>query len=102
MTTVTVANPTTAAILAADRATFDASAYANVVVFASNLAGAETVEVFLGGGNVLVPATDPAGAALALTADSPSALLPGGPQYLFVKSATVGLSGVYAAPRRMS
>jgi len=100
--TQTVTAPKTAAVAAsAVDSSFDASAYADVTVFATNLAGAETVDVLLGGGNAAVAVTKSDGTALVLTAASPSALLPGGPLYLFAKSVTVGLSGIYAAPRKL-
>lgn len=92
--TQTLLNPATAA----DSATFDASAYPSVVVFASGLAGAEEVEVMIGGGDVPVAATGPAGTALVLTATAPSANLAGGPMYILNKGVTAGASGVYAAP----
>lgn len=92
--TQTVINPATALGVG----TFDASAYHSVVLFATNLAGAEEVDVMIGGGNAEVIATDSAGAALKLTATVPSAVVPGGPLYVLRKDATAGLSGVYAAP----
>lgn len=92
--TQTVINPQTAL----GEGTFDASPYHSVTLFASNLAGAEEVDVLLGGGNVEVIATDSAGAPLKLTATVPSAVVPGGPLYVLRKDATAGQSGVYAAP----
>lgn len=94
MTTQTILNPQTAA----GSGTFDAAAYKTVTAFASGLAGAEVVDVLLGGGPVAVPATNAAGTALQLTLAAPSALLPGGPMYIFNKGVTAGAAGVYCAP----
>lgn len=95
MSTVTILNPTTSA----SSGTFDAAAYAGIVIFATGLAGAEEIDVLIGGGNTTVVATKADGTALTLTADSPSAFLEGGPLYVLNKDATAGVAGVYAAPR---
>lgn len=92
--TVTIINPTTAAV--ATKQALDARHYDRVILSAPGLAGAEEVDVVVGGGAAWAPFTMPDGTTSAkLTATNASIELPGG-YYGITKDATAGGVGVEA------
>lgn len=85
--TTTVINATTSAVTT--KATLDARAYDRVLLSAPGLAGAEEVDIFLGGGKDWATFTLPDGTTPAkLTATNMSLEVPGG-YFGIVKDATV-------------
>lgn len=67
-----------------------------VTILANNLAGAETVSIFIDtdGNGTYVAVTDTGGTALTLTATRPALTFEGGPRYAVTKSATAGACAV--------
>lgn len=117
MATQVLLKPQTAASTAATSQIFDSSQCDMFAVMADNLAGAETVQIFVlagytgagtqtqsagfgnsGGTPVVVTFADGTTPAV-LTAACPVLPLEGGPRYVFAKSATAGLCGVYISPK---
>jgi len=74
---------------------FDATPFDGVNVCADNLAAAEVVNILVVCGSVNKPLTDAAGTAIKLTATVPFVFLNGGAFYVFDKTVTAGLCGVY-------
>lgn len=90
--TVTVINPTTAAVSTVQW--IDARAYDRVIISAPGLAGSEAVDIVRGGGAAAATFTMPDGTTPAgLTATNQSIELPGG-RYGITKDATAGSVGV--------
>lgn len=97
MSTTTVIAATQAAIADKSRR-YHATGTGEVTFMAVGLAGAEEIDIFVGGGSAWVVATDSAGAAIKLTATEPQATLPaGGIIYALDKDATVANTEVLAA-----
>jgi hypothetical protein len=91
--TQTIIVPQTAAVT--EEQDLSTKYYKNVVVAADGLAGAEEVDIFIKvNGEYVIYASG--GTAIKLTATQPSATLPGGPIYGFLKDATAGACGVFA------
>lgn len=88
----TIVQPQTAAKTSSS---FDARGYDSVNVCADNLAAAEVVNILIVAGSTNKQLTDTAGVALKLTATIPFIFLQGGAYYVFDKSVTAGLCGVY-------
>lgn len=95
MSTHTLLNPQTAATNNEPSLILQTDNYDNIVAFATGLAGAETVGIFVTGGAVDIPYSV-GGAAVSLTATQPMQALPPGPTYRFAKGATAGGVGIYA------
>jgi hypothetical protein len=74
--------------------------YSKAIVTATNLAGAEDVEVLMKSGGNYVSVTDAAGDPLFLTATVPSTVLEGGPIYAFAKDETAGACAILAVLQR--
>lgn len=92
--TTTIINPTTTAVSTVQW--IDARGYDRVVLSAPGLAGAEEVDIVLGGGAVAAAFTMPDGTTpAALTAAGASLELPGG-MYGVTKDATAASVGVNA------
>lgn len=89
----TIISPRTAAV--STQADLSTKYYENVVVAASALAGAEEVDIYIKVNGVYVIYAS-GGTPIKLTATQPSATLPGGPIYGFLKDATAGSCGVFA------
>lgn len=71
----------------------------SVTVSADNLAGAETVQLLVVAGLTPKQVTDIYGTAINLTATVSAVALEGGPDYVFIKSATAGACGIYTNPK---
>jgi len=67
-----------------------------VLAFATGLAGAEVVQIFITGGAAEIPLSA-AGVVVNLTATQPHADLPCGPNYRFAKGVTAAGVGIYTA-----
>jgi hypothetical protein len=74
---------------------FDARGCDGFHVSADNLAAAEVVNISVVAGSTNKVLTDAAGVAIKLTATVPSLYLQGGTFYVFDKTITAGLCGVY-------
>jgi len=95
MSFITLANPATAAATV----TFDAGQYQSVTFCASNIAGAETVDVYIrtpDNDDLLLAAWDLR--THAIDATNLAVTVTGGPLYVLVKSATAATSVPYASP----
>ena len=93
MAQMTVIAATTAAVVAQVPVQSDKHAY--IVISASNLAGAEEVDLYVNSGGSWVVVADPAtGSAVKLTASIPEQTLRGGPLYGVLKDATAGSCSV--------
>lgn len=89
----TIISPTAAAVTT--EADLSTKYYENVVVAADALATTEEVDIFIKvNGEYVIYASG--GTAIKLTATQPSATLPGGPIYGFLKDATADACGVFA------
>ena len=90
-------SPTT---LAKTSSPFDATDSGSIVVSADTLAGGETVGLFVVAGATNVVVADLQGNPIILTPILPAVCLEGGASYVFVKSATAALCGVYVVAKR--
>lgn len=101
MNTLPVIAPTTGALGTGtingqtNTQTCDASNYPSLTVCADNLAGAETVGIYILCGNTWKAMTDSLGNVQKLTASIPAIQLVGGNGYAFTKDATAGACGVW-------
>lgn len=90
--TITLINPTTAAVVT--EVPVDARAYDRILIAAPGLATTEEVDIKIGGGAAYAPFTMPDGTTSAkLTATNASLELPGA-MYGILKDATAGSVGV--------
>lgn len=90
----TVIPPTTGSVVTQVVVPSDKFPY--IVLSASNLAGAEEVDIYLRSGSAWVVVADPStGNAVKLTASIPTQTLRGGPEYGVLKDATAGACGVF-------
>lgn len=96
MSSFIVVAPTT---LARTSSPFDTNQYDSITVSTDGLAGGETVTLQVLSGVVAKQVTDIYGVAINLTATISAVALEGGPQYIFVKSATAAVCGVYVNPK---
>jgi hypothetical protein len=95
MSTVTIANPTTAA----SSGLVDAGQYQYVTIMASNIADDETVDVYIrspDNDDLLLASWDTR--ANAINATNMAVTVIGGPVYYVVKSTTAVASGIYYSP----
>jgi hypothetical protein len=91
MTCITIHSPATAAAIGG---IVDLTNYDDGMLFADGLAGAEEVDIFVMGGQTLIPYT--VGTTVQkLTATAPMLVLQPGVTYSVSKDATVGACGVY-------
>ena len=95
----TYLQPQAAASTVAQQVRFSTNQYDSVTVSADNLAGAETVTLLVVAGLTARQVTDIYGTVINLTALVSAVALEGGPDYIFVKSATAGVCGIYTNPK---
>lgn len=89
----------TAASTTPQQVRFRTDQFDSVTVSADNLAGGEIVYLLVVCGLVNKQVTDIYGTAINLTATTSAVALEGGPDYVFVKSVTAGLCGIYTNPK---
>lgn len=91
--------PQLAASSAAQQVPFSSNQYDSITVSADNLQGAERVDLRVLVNGVLKQVTDIYGTAVNLTAAISAVALEGGPDYVFVKTITTGLCGIFVSPK---
>ena len=94
MATQTLVAPATAA----STTILPTGSFRSVVIMASNITAAETVDVYIhspDGDDLLLASCD--GRTNAIDATNGAVELPGGPDYTIVKSVTAGASGIFYA-----
>ncbi len=79
---------------------FPSDQYDSITVAADNLAGVETVQLRSWVNGHLKQVTDIYGTAINLSLSTPAVALEGGISYVFIKSITVGLCGIFVYPKQ--